>query len=186
MNMNVNRFRKVILVCSIVTLAFIWGNSLLPADASGAESGMVMKLLEPVLHYIYGGGLIARLEWLAAKLPGRIGSFLLRATRLLAALLARVPPTTLVRKAAHFSEYLLFGFLLGLLFVRPNGHGRIFFPWAVCLTAATVDETIQLFVNGRAGRVLDVLIDMSGATAGLIAALLFLLVLRGLYREAGP
>ena len=186
MNMNVKRFRTVILVCTIATLAFIWGNSLLPADVSGAESGRVMKLLAPVLHYIYDGGLTARLEWLAARLPGRAGPFLLRATRFLAALLTRIPPSTLVRKAAHFSEYMLFGFFLGLLFVRANGHGRIFLPWGGCLAAAGIDEAIQLFVSGRAGRVLDVCIDMSGATVGLITALLALLILRGLYREAGP
>ena len=36
------------------------------------------------------------------------------------------------------------------------------------MLVASLDETLQLFVNGRAGRVQDVLIDSAGALVGVL------------------
>ena len=37
-----------------------------------------------------------------------------------------------------------------------------------CFIVAVMDESIQLFVDGRAGRALDVLIDSCGACFGVL------------------
>lgn len=76
-----------------------------------------------------------------------------------------------VRKLAHFTEYLVMGLLCRQAFPvgeGPRGRGAAYAARA--LTVALVpsaDECIQLFVPGRSGMVRDVLIDMAGAISGL-------------------
>lgn len=76
----------------------------------------------------------------------------------------------LVRKAAHFSEYLLLGVLVTRGFDRRYAaHPQALFAIAVALVAVpSIDETIQLFVSGRSGQVTDVLIDCTGAATGVL------------------
>lgn len=81
----------------------------------------------------------------------------------------------LVRKMAHFTEYAILGTLSMLtgwqIRSKALWHeiaGSILF----CMAAASIDETIQLFVDGRAGRVSDVLIDSGGAIVGISTVLL--------------
>ena len=80
----------------------------------------------------------------------------------------------IVRKAAHFSEYMLLGFWVWLTAwaytVRPLRHlaWMLFFGLLIPVT----DETLQLFVPGRAGQVSDVLIDFCGVLCGLLAGAL--------------
>jgi VanZ family protein len=80
----------------------------------------------------------------------------------------------LIRKLAHFSEYYILA-----LFVKAasentfRGKGVILCIMLYGIIAPCIDETIQLFVPGRAGALTDVLIDMSGyfaswATASLL------------------
>lgn len=72
--------------------------------------------------------------------------------------------TLVIRKLGHFTEFALLGF-----FLSWNGKLR---RWPVVqaillgLLAAMTDETIQLFVPGRAGMVQDVWIDFSGILVG--------------------
>lgn len=72
--------------------------------------------------------------------------------------------TFVIRKLAHFTEFALLGF-----FVRWSGVLR---RWPLAqavlwsLLAAMADETIQLFVPGRAGMLRDVWIDFSGVLVG--------------------
>ncbi len=87
-----------------------------------------------------------------------------------------------VRKLAHFSEFALEGFLLMLCirvytkrFVR-----HMSWPLLGGMTTALMDETIQLRSISRSSSVVDVWIDMAGVTAGLLAALVILLIVRGL------
>lgn len=70
----------------------------------------------------------------------------------------------LIRKIAHFSEY----FILYLLFGINYGFGR--HDLVFCLLVALSDEFHQLFIVDRAGSLVDVLIDTSGA---LMAGILF-------------
>lgn len=71
----------------------------------------------------------------------------------------------LVRKAAHFSEFAVLGLLLRWRMHLTGKNGK----WALALgiLAACMDETIQLFVPGRASRLLDVGIDTCGVAAGI-------------------
>ena len=81
-----------------------------------------------------------------------------------------------VRKAAHFCELgvlsTLVSFTLYFFFAKSDKR-ELWCLLAIPISAivAACDETIQLFVDGRGGSVVDVLIDTSGACT---AALIFL------------
>lgn len=82
---------------------------------------------------------------------------------------------TIVRKCAHFTEYMILGIfaVLTLLQTKITRWKSIALASiGYCLLAASVDEMIQLFVDGRAGRIGDVLIDGAGAALGIAAVLL--------------
>ena len=74
-----------------------------------------------------------------------------------------------VRKTAHFSEFMLLGFLAAAtLFSHGFGHWLILSP-LVFVPAAVIDECIQIFVPGRGPHILDVLLDLAGGTFGALA-----------------
>ncbi|MDC7278727.1 MULTISPECIES: VanZ family protein [Pseudobutyrivibrio] len=79
----------------------------------------------------------------------------------------------IVRKCAHFTEYAILGVLLALeLAYFVKGWLRRFFePLAFALSASFIDETIQLFVEGRSGQVSDMWIDTAGAALGIVITL---------------
>ena len=87
-----------------------------------------------------------------------------------------------VRKLAHFSEFALEGFLLMLCIRVYTKHFVRHMSWPLLggMTTALVDETIQLRSISRSSSVVDVWIDMAGVTAGLLAALVILLIVRGI------
>jgi VanZ family protein len=71
-----------------------------------------------------------------------------------------------IRKAAHFSEYLIMSFL----WYRAGQSGRKEWRWSsallalgVCLVLASADEFHQTFLLSRTGAFRDVLLDFSGA-----------------------
>ena len=182
----INTFRKIVLVCVILTLLFIWGNSLLPGEVSSRESSWVMELVRPALDFVHSGRIQLRLTYLADRLPQRIQPPAYRVIGWLDRHVLTRDSAFLVRKAAHLSEYMLLGFLMGLLFVRSDGRGRVFLPEGACLAAALVDEGIQLFSVGRAAQLRDVCIDMLGAIAGLTVALILLTALWFISRHRAP
>lgn len=78
----------------------------------------------------------------------------------------------LLRKLAHFSAFAL----LGVLFTCTLRQTKYFHPvrpMLMALAAAFVDETIQLFVEGRSGQVSDMWIDFAGAVCGTLLICLF-------------
>ncbi len=87
-----------------------------------------------------------------------------------------------VRKLAHFSEFALEGFLLMLCIRVYTKHFVRHMSWPLLggMTTALMDETIQLRSISRSSSVVDVWIDMAGVTAGLLAALVILLIVRGI------
>ena len=129
---------------------FILSNSMAVADVSSVSSGRVLQLLQAVLRRLGMPGLAQRLTM------------------------------HLVRKLAHFCEYLLEGFLLMLCMRvysrRPLRHITV--PMLAGVLTALTDETIQLFSEGRSSQVTDVWLDSAGVLAGILAALL----LMGLWR----
>ena len=87
----------------------------------------------------------------------------------------------LIRKLAHFSEFALEGFLLMLCIRVYTKHFVRHMSWPLLggMTTALMDETIQLRSPNRTSSVVDVWIDMSGVVAGLLFALIILLIVRG-------
>ena len=86
----------------------------------------------------------------------------------------------IVRKLAHFCEYMLEGFLL-MLCMRVYTRQYVWHisvPMLGGVLTALTDETIQLFVPGRSGQVTDVWIDFSGVMTGLIVGLILLGLIR--------
>jgi VanZ family protein len=77
----------------------------------------------------------------------------------------------IVRKTAHFTEYLVLG-ILGTVALRPSRVSPRSIVGLAVLVVGTpsIDETIQLSVAGRAGQVADVLLDISGACCGVAIA----------------
>lgn len=72
----------------------------------------------------------------------------------------------LVRKAAHFTEYFILGILLSLTVREAKWNRPLLKSWALGTMVACCDETIQLFSDGRAGMITDVMLDSSGVFTG--------------------
>ena len=81
----------------------------------------------------------------------------------------RMKISTVVRKCAHFSVYLVLGVLVTLALGRHISKGAklVMFSQLWCSLYAVSDEVHQIFVPGRAGRILDVMIDSAGALCGI-------------------
>ena len=80
----------------------------------------------------------------------------------------------LVRKLAHMTEYAILAVLAMQIcqWGSRSVWGRMWNSGCLCLAAALVDETIQLFVEGRSGQISDLWVDLGGAALGILAALL--------------
>ena len=79
----------------------------------------------------------------------------------------------LLRKAAHFAEFMALGwwaFLCARAFSRRAARWLLWL-WGAGALCAAADEGIQLFAPGRAARVSDILLDSCGMLAGLGLAL---------------
>ena len=129
---------------------FIFSNSLQIAEVSESSSGRVLGLMQGVLRRL--------------GLPGAADRLTMH----------------IVRKLAHFSEYMLEGFLLMLCLRVYTRHFFKHVSWPILggLLTALTDETIQLFVPGRSGQVTDVWIDFSGVLTGLVVGLILLGLIR--------
>lgn len=79
--------------------------------------------------------------------------------------------STVIRKYAHFTEY----FVLGVLMILTVKHTKLprkhVIGFVLCVLVASADETIQLFVPGRAGMITDVMLDSIGSLTGLLSCI---------------
>lgn len=73
-----------------------------------------------------------------------------------------------IRKGAHFTEYFILGILLSQTIRTMKGKGSMLFSWFIGTMVACCDESIQLFSDGRAGQITDVMLDSSGVFAGCL------------------
>ena len=118
--------------------------------------------------------------WGNSLLPGTLSSLVSRFVGDVMEFLFHIPVNEtqggghLIRKLAHFSEYACLGMLLCWLtaMMGERGFRMGATPAFLALGAACVDETIQLFADGRASSLKDVWFDTAGAVAG-IGLLLF-------------
>ena len=88
-----------------------------------------------------------------------------------------------VRKIAHFSEYMMLGLCLRLCLeswfgLRFRGKKTLYFlAWLGGTLYAVTDELHQLAIDGRSGQWTDVMIDSGGVLTGvLLSALLICLI----------
>ena len=142
--------RVIFTLALIGCIAFIFSNSMAVAEVSSVSSGRVLQLLQAVLRRLGHPALAQRLTM------------------------------HIVRKLAHFCEYLLEGFLLMLCLRVYTRHffKHVSWPMLGGLLTALTDETIQLFVPGRSGQVTDIWIDFSGVMTGLLVGLILLGLVR--------
>ena len=76
----------------------------------------------------------------------------------------------ILRKNAHFFAYLVLGVLVVSALRQSGIKGLRAFALAlsICVLYAVSDEVHQLFVPGRGGQAVDVLIDSAGAIFGIV------------------
>jgi hypothetical protein len=75
----------------------------------------------------------------------------------------------IVRKAAHFTEYMVLALLCYADFAvfGKRGVACVLPALYICLFVATADESIQLFTVGRNGALFDVWLDHCGSLTGV-------------------
>lgn len=75
-----------------------------------------------------------------------------------------------IRKCAHFTEFLIFGFLLINVVkdYKKLSIKIILFSIIICALYSLSDEIHQLFIVGRAFRVFDIFVDTLGSTVGIM------------------
>lgn len=78
----------------------------------------------------------------------------------------------LIRKAAHFTEYFILGMFTLLTLLQTKFPKKGVIGILFCIIIASFDETIQLFVGGRAGQLMDVLLDSTGSLCGIFVIFL--------------
>ena len=144
----------------ILWTCFIFSFSMQPLEESSRQSSRMQERLEPVVEAI----------------ESALGMDLIPDENL----------HRVVRKAAHFTLFLILGVLV-LRAGRISGWSRqralrTALLWVI-LTAC-MDETLQTFIPGRSGEVRDVIIDTVGGLMGMGMLLLFYQS-RGLWREFG-
>ena len=134
---------------------FIFSNSMAVAQVSSASSGRVLQLMQGALRRLGHPALAQRLT------------------------------QHVVRKMAHFCEYLLEGFLLMLCMRVYSRHPlrHITVPMLGGVLTALTDETIQLYSPGRSSQVTDVWLDSVGVLAGILAALVLMALCRLLFHH---
>ena len=134
---------------------FIFSNSMAVAQGARAASGRVLTLLQGALRRLGHPALAQRLT------------------------------QHVVRKMAHFCEYMLEGFLLMLCMRVYSRHPlrHITVPMLGGVLTALTDETIQLYSPGRSSQVTDVWLDSVGVLAGILAALVLMALCRLLFHH---
>ena len=147
--------RVLFTLALIGCIVFIFSNSMAVAQVSSASSGRVLTLLQGALRRLGHPALAQRLT------------------------------QHVVRKMAHFCEYMLEGFLLMLCMRVYSRHPlrHITVPMLGGVLTALTDETIQLYSPGRSSQVTDVWLDSVGVLAGILAALVLMALCRLLFHH---
>ena len=123
-------------------------------------------------HYKFRTFLILTLLWLAmvllqAFLPGDASYAESNGVLALANVIFPWLTHSVLRRAAHFIEYFLLGFLMTGTFCYARKF-TIFKPMFFCLFTALCDETIKIFAVDRLAQISDIWVDGAGAMAGIL------------------
>lgn len=84
----------------------------------------------------------------------------------------------IIRKCGHFAEFFVLGILMMLNMYQSKFKRKYITGIFLCMLVALTDETIQLFVPGRAGMITDVILDMFGSIVGMYSYILISSFLR--------
>ena len=125
------------LLLTLLLIAVIWGNSLVPGECSGSVSLGVVDIIHNALRSV---GL--PFEWVTDFVVRKTAHFCEYALLGILASQALDPD-------------------------RKVSRGAIVATALLCAAVPSIDETIQLFVPGRSGQVADVLLDCCGAATGM-------------------
>jgi len=71
----------------------------------------------------------------------------------------------IIRKFAHFIEYLILGILVYNLI--KNYNKKTYIAIMICILYAISDEFHQMFVPGRSCQIIDIIIDIIGVISGI-------------------
>ncbi len=142
---------RVLFTCALVaSILFVFSNSMEVAEVSSDASGRVLEAVQSVC--------------VTAGMPGLAASI----------------TEHIVRKIAHVCEYALVGFwlMLCLRVYTKRFLRHISWPLFGGLFVALIDETIQLFSEGRSSSVTDIWIDFSGILIGAFVGFFLLCLWR--------
>lgn len=143
--MKANQRKLLILLAVVFWMAIIFKLSAQPGEQSNVLSGKVTNLFVSLVNVVDADANVLTLNYF-------------------------------IRKCAHFVAYLVLG-IIALFAVRRVGYdGRkgLGIAFGICASYAIADEIHQAFVPGRTPKLLDVLIDSSGAAVGIELYLLFI------------
>lgn len=73
----------------------------------------------------------------------------------------------IIRKNAHFFEYMVLAILIGNCYKYFLNRNSVINMLFICLVCAVIDEFNQSFVIGRTSSIRDVLIDFGGSLLGI-------------------
>ena len=140
--------RALTTVLTLVMMAAIFCFSAEDGDRSNSTSGFVAEIVIPVVAPDYG------------KLSPRDRLDVYNQVQFV------------VRKCAHFTEYMILGFLIRCCLESWMGGRKKqgWFAWILGTAYAGTDEAHQLLVAGRGAQVLDVVIDSCGVWVGVSLA----------------
>lgn len=154
------------------------------ADVEGGRAGATGRAGSPCLPWLVVMCVLIAMIWGNSMVPGGdSGSFSQSVTDFLRNGLGALglPSDWLtnhvVRKAAHFTEYLCLG-IVGMQALRPHrarrGHRAVMALTLALVLVVTplLDESIQLIAADRGSQVSDVLLDCCGAATGVAITLL--------------
>lgn len=73
----------------------------------------------------------------------------------------------IIRKLAHFTEYLILGFLTINMLNKNDIAKKYIIAIIICIIYASSDEIHQIFIAGRCFAIRDILIDSMGSISGI-------------------
>ena len=139
--------KRLVWLPAVLWMAFIFLMSAAPGDVSGEQSGLIVRMLLAVHGFFFGD----------TQPPAQTIELL----------------ETLVRKAAHMSEYAVLALLFRYALLENGARRPALYALLLCALYAATDEYHQSFVPDRGPSPVDVLIDTAGASIGLLLARLF-------------
>ena len=137
------RPNRLYTILAVVMTLIIWINAVMPGTISSAQSGWVTG----VFNLFF--------TWVGINIDPDILH-------------------VLIRIFAHFIQYLILAFLWTLAWANVFDKliKRLLYPLSLVILTAWIDETIQLFTEGRAFQLSDIGVDLLGAFVGMAMAVL--------------